>query len=59
MTINMPDKQAIDTLLNLLKKYPLTEEEKEAIRTALGVLAWTKLIENKREARKNREKENE
>jgi hypothetical protein len=41
----MEDKVAIDILNDLLKKYPLAEDEQQAILTAIGILAWTKLSE--------------
>ena len=50
----MTDKEAIQILLNMLEKYPLDEKEQEAIKSAIGILGWTKMLENKIEARKQK-----
>lgn len=52
MPMDMEDKQAIEILLGLLKKHPLSDEEQEAVRHAIGVLGWTKLVEGWKEQRK-------
>ena len=39
----MEDKQTIKILMELVKKYPLTVEEKEAVSNAVGILSWTAL----------------
>jgi len=39
----MEDKDAIEHLVEILKKYGLTDEEQDAVKTAIGVLSWTKL----------------
>ena len=43
----MEDKQAIKILMELVKKYPLTVEEKEAVSNAVGILSWTALSESR------------
>jgi hypothetical protein len=43
----MEYKEAIEILLKLKDKYPLTEEEKEAIIMAAGALDCGKLAENR------------
>jgi len=43
----MEDKEAAKTLLAMLKKYALSQKEKEAISSAVGVLAWTTLASSK------------
>lgn len=48
----MDDKEAAKVLESILKKYDLSDEEKEALRQAIGVLGWTKLIEGYTENRK-------
>jgi hypothetical protein len=50
--MEMDDKRAIGILIGMLKKYPLTDDEKEAIREAVGILGWTKLIEGWKERKK-------
>ena len=50
----MTDKEAIQILLNLLKKYPFDEKEQEAVKSAIGILGWTKMLESKIEARKKK-----
>lgn len=45
----MEDKKAAEVLTKVLKKYSLTEEEREAVRGAIGLLAWTKLVEGMKE----------
>lgn len=39
----MEDKEAIEILTEMTKKYPLNPMEKEAVSTAVGVLSWTML----------------
>lgn len=48
----MEDKEAVKILLEMIEKYPLTEEEKEAISAGAGVLAWTSLSQSQIKARK-------
>jgi len=48
----MEDKQAVETLIKLLKDREFSAEEQEALRHAIGVLGWTKLIEGYTENRK-------
>lgn len=36
----------------MVKKYPLTEEEKEAISAGAGVLSWTSLAQSRIKAKK-------
>ena len=48
----MEDKEAIEILTAMLKKYPLSDEENEAVRHAIGILGWTKLVEGWKEQRK-------
>ena len=48
----MDDKKAIELLIGMLTKYPLTDEEKEAIRDAIGILGWSKLMEGRKESMK-------
>lgn len=57
----MKDKKTITVLLALIKKYPLTKEEKEAVLDAVGILSWTMLAEHKVKAmgKKIREKRKE
>ena len=43
----MEDKQTIKILMELVKKYPLTVEEKEAVSNAVGILSWTALSESR------------
>ena len=50
----MTDKEAIQVLTEMLTKYPLDEKEQEAIKSSIGILGWTKMLENKIEARKKR-----
>lgn len=39
----MEDKEAIEILTNMLKKYSFSEKEKEAVLDAIGILSWSKL----------------
>lgn len=39
----MEDKQAIEILTEMLKKYAFSEQEKEAVLDAIGILSWSKL----------------
>lgn len=39
----MEDKQAIEILTEMLKKYSFSEKEKEAVLDAIGILSWSKL----------------
>ena len=48
----MDDKKAIEILMGMLEKYPLTDEEKEATREAIGILGWSKLMEGRKESMK-------
>ncbi|MES2135310.1 MAG: hypothetical protein V4449_03665 [Patescibacteria group bacterium] len=50
----MQDKQSIAVLMDLLKKYPLTTEEKDAISNAIGILSWSSLAESKIQGLKER-----
>lgn len=43
----MEYKKAIDVLLKISSKYPLSAEEKEAIQTAMGTLDCGSLAENR------------
>ena len=55
----MNDKEAIEVLKEMLKKYSLTEKESEAVHEAIGMLAWSSLTEGKleqmRKAKERRE----
>ncbi len=51
-SFDMEDKEAAKVLESILKKYELSDAEKDALRQAIGVLAWTKLIEGYTENRK-------
>jgi len=42
----MDHKQAANVLINLLKKHPLSAEEKQAVEIAIGILAWTALTKS-------------
>lgn len=53
----MTDKEAIAVLTEMLRKYPLDEKEQEAIKSSIGILGWTKMLENKLEARRKNRKE--
>lgn len=48
----MNDKRAIEILIGMMAKYPLTDEEGEAVREAIGILGWTKLMEGRKEGMK-------
>jgi len=39
----MEDKEAIEILMKLLEKYPLSKKEKAAVSSAIGALGWMKL----------------
>lgn len=39
----MEDKEAIEILMKLLDKYPLSDKENKAILTAIGILSWSAL----------------
>ena len=39
----MDDKKAMQLLLDIVKKYPVTVEEKEALDYTIGLLSWTSL----------------
>ncbi len=43
----MDDKKAAEILIGLLKKYPLSSEEKEAVENAIGILSWTSLAQSR------------
>jgi hypothetical protein len=48
----MEDSEAVKVLIAMLKKYPLSDEEKEAMKAAVGLMGWTKLVEGFNERRK-------
>ena len=48
----MEDSRAVQILIAMLKKYPLTGEEKEALKGAIGLMGWTKLVEGFNDRRK-------
>lgn len=48
----MEDSGAVKILIDMLKKYPLEDGEREAINTAIGLMGWTKLVEGFNERRK-------
>ncbi len=48
----MEDSKAVKILIEMLKRYPLTAEEKEAVKNAIGLMGWTKLVEGYVENRK-------
>lgn len=52
--VSMEDKHAITVLLQLEKKYPLSEEEKEALSNAIGILSWSSLAESRMKNRKDK-----
>lgn len=52
----MEDKEAINILMRLLDKYPLTGEEKKAVLTAIGILSWSKLAKGRIESIKKSQK---
>lgn len=52
----MDDKKAANILIGLLKKYPLSGEEREAVENAIGILSWTSLAQSRLKARKEQMK---
>ncbi len=48
----MDDTKALEILIGMMVKYPLTDEEEEAVREAIGILGWTKLMEGRKEGMK-------
>jgi hypothetical protein len=48
----MEDSEAVKILIAMLKKYPLSDEEREATKSAIGLMGWTKLVEGYVENRK-------
>lgn len=52
----MQQKKALEILLEMMKKYPLTEEERDAVMTAVGILSWTYLGETRLEAKRSKSK---
>lgn len=53
----MDDKKAADILIGMLKKYPMSDEEKEAVHAAIGVLSWTSLAQSRIKALKKKKKD--
>jgi hypothetical protein len=41
----MDDTKAVEVLIAVLKKHPLTKDEKEAVLKAIGLMSWTKYAE--------------
>jgi hypothetical protein len=48
----MEDSEAVKILIEILKKHPLNDKEKQAVKTAIGLMGWTKLVEGFNERRK-------
>jgi len=53
----MDDKKAAEILMELLKKYPLNNEEKEAIESAIGLFSWTSLAKSRMNSLKKKQKD--
>jgi hypothetical protein len=50
----MEDKKAAEILIGLLKKNPLTGDEKEAVENAIGILSWTSLAQSRLKNKKEK-----
>jgi hypothetical protein len=54
----MEHRKAADILMNLEKKYPLSDEEKKAVMTAIGMLGWSSLSRSRMKAQKSKREKN-
>ncbi|MFH0892579.1 MAG: hypothetical protein V1867_07460 [Candidatus Falkowbacteria bacterium] len=50
----MKDKKAAAILMELLDKFPFSDEEKEALKSAIGILTWSSLAESRIKAKKDK-----
>lgn len=50
----MDYKEAVGTLIKMIDKHPLDDEEKEAVKTAIGVLGWATLAQSKIKVQKEK-----